>query len=69
MISERPTFCDDWGCPAHVSCGRHYGRSEHFAAMSASPVDFARPPRAAGAEACDSYTRDVTRPWLIEAHR
>lgn len=69
MNPARPTYCDDWGCPAHVSCARHYGRSEHFAAMSASPVDLAHPVRDDEAEACEHYARDVARSWLIEARR
>lgn len=31
--TARPKFCDDWQCPARVSCAKHFGRSKEYAAM------------------------------------
>ena len=62
-------LCDDWGCPAMVSCALHWGRSEAYWAMTQEPRGFQKGDRKAWQEACPEYQRDVVRPWMIEAHR
>jgi hypothetical protein len=32
-MKERPTYCEDWACPARVSCALHFGRSADYARM------------------------------------
>lgn len=61
--------CDDWACPALVSCAHHFGRSLAYWAMTVEPQRFEKGDRKAGKEACADYERDKVRPWMVEAHR
>lgn len=61
-MRDAPTYCDDWGCPAHVSCRHAWGRSpEYWAFDEAETRHFGREP---GAESCDEYERDDPREYL-----
>jgi hypothetical protein len=66
MSEGRKGFCDDWSCPAAVSCKWHFGRSHDYASM-ANPTrnDFWRGEREAGADSCRRYQFDQIKPWLV----
>lgn len=59
-------FCEDWSCPAGISCAHHFGRSEVYAGMSVEPgaTKLWKGPRTAGAESCSEYARDRVKSWL-----
>lgn len=50
---ETMWMCQDWGCPARVSCGRHFGLSRHYAAMTVFPGALVTPSREG--ESCQHY--------------
>jgi hypothetical protein len=58
-------LCDDWGCPAAVSCALHYGRSEAYAAMTLPAPPMARHGRDTGTVHCADYRCDKPRAWLL----
>lgn len=60
-------MCDDWACPAMVSCARHFGRSLAYWAMSEEPRRFEKGERRLGQDSCPDYERDKVRPWMVEA--
>jgi hypothetical protein len=73
MAREKPYYCDDWGCPAWVSCKHAFGRSKAYAAMSGgeepkryrlSSIErdgfYDRRLR----EWCEQYEFDKPKPWL-----
>lgn len=55
-------WCDDWGCPARVSCALHFGRSAAYAAMRRARTRARPRPKHAGS--CPDYRRDRRKPWL-----
>lgn len=68
-MSKSRVFCDDWGCPAKVSCAHHFGRSHAYASMKGADAEnsvhtrtFGRKP---GADDCADYRFDRPRPWLL----
>tara|TARA_R110002124_G_scaffold173690_5_gene341343 strand:- start:10940 stop:11218 length:279 start_codon:yes stop_codon:yes gene_type:complete len=67
-MTARP-YCDDWACPALVSCRHHFGRSLDYWAMRQEGGRFQKGNRKAFQEACAEYERDQIRPWMVEAHR
>lgn len=60
-MNTRP-YCDDWQCPAAVSCALHYGRSSAYAAMRAAPVE--RRDRDPKRDSCADYEFDRPKAWL-----
>jgi hypothetical protein len=58
-------LCDDWSCPAKVSCMHHFGRSKAYAAMTLPAPQLRKPPRKADAECCAHYVTDRPRAWLL----
>lgn len=66
-MSRLTGYCEDWSCPAAVSCKWAWGRSAVYAAMSEEPgrTPLWKGPREQGAESCDRYQRDRVRKWLI----
>ena len=65
----RPRYCDDWSCPAHVSCARHFGRSRAYAAMSDRIASTGHGPGThffrGIKESCAQYEFDAIKPWLM----
>lgn len=67
--TERPRWCDDWGCPARRSCANHFGRSEAYAKMAerhaptghGAGTHFWRGVR----DHCPKYELDKPRAWLM----
>ncbi len=67
--TERPAYCDDWSCPARVSCARHFGRSRAYAGMwenhgstgHGAGTWFWRGVR----DHCPRYEFDKLREWLM----
>jgi len=57
-------FCDDWDCPAAVSCGHAFGRSEAYASMRMPSPPAQKFGREEGAEACARYFTDKPRSWI-----
>lgn len=65
-------LCDDWTCPARVSCAHHFGRSRAYAAMSdrhgkvghgeGTPYDRHS---SEDRQSCDAYRLDRPRAWLM----
>jgi hypothetical protein len=67
-MTERPTYCDDWSCPAAVSCAKHFGRSRAYYRMD----DKARVGHGPGTiyfrgirDSCERYEFDAIKPWLM----
>lgn len=60
---SRP-LCQDWGCPAKVSCARHFGRSLAYAEMRLPGPPLYRGERAVDEESCADYERDKPREWM-----
>ena len=65
MSKAKPVYCDDWACPAHVSCARHFGRSNHYAAMSEVGYTLEKLARDPQKEFCPSYEFDEPQTWLL----
>lgn len=80
IASGKRWLCEDWECPAHRSCARHFGRSDAYAAMSEKhaplviPVVTDRdaddrvliePARLPEADSCEFYERDGFKLWLV----
>ncbi|WP_448207261.1 hypothetical protein [Azospirillum sp. sgz302134] len=59
------TLCDDWACPAGVSCAHHLGRSEAYAKMEIPEPEVIRREREADAESCADYRCDRPKMWLL----
>jgi hypothetical protein len=57
-------YCEDWACPAAVSCARHFGRSREYAGMRDRGYRLEKFAREPGVDSCDQYERDKPRPWL-----
>lgn len=64
MATQR-TLCDDWTCPAAVSCAHALGRSPDYASFK--PVRIRRRDRQPGKEHCAEYRLDKPKPWLLSA--
>lgn len=60
-------YCEDWACPALVSCALHIGRSRHYAEMRERSLDLFTPPRTPDADFCALYRFDKAKPWLQPA--
>ena len=64
-MKRRPEWlCNNWGCPARRSCARHFGRSDHYRAMT-EPKDVRTPTVDEGEEDCEHYQRDGFKEWLV----
>lgn len=67
MTGPKP-LCQDWSCPARVSCARHFGRSAAYATMAepgTTPL-MDRSPRQPGADTCEQYAFDTAfRPHML----
>jgi hypothetical protein len=64
----RKVWCDDWACPASVSCAHHFGRSAAYAAMR--PGSKVESIENTGKyerdlQNCASYRFDRAKPWLM----
>ena len=57
-------YCEDWACPAAVSCAEHFGRSRHYAAMLDRGYILVKPPRDPKADSCAAYRFDRPKKWL-----
>jgi len=66
---ERPKHCDDWECPARVSCARHFGRSSAYAAMRREHESTGHGPGTwyfrGIKEHCPRYEFDKPKEWLM----
>lgn len=68
---SRKTWCDDWTCPARVSCAHHFGRSAAYAGMKpaktghgfGTPYD--RFETKGDPDSCPAYRFDRPKPWLL----
>jgi hypothetical protein len=61
-------LCDNWACPAGISCALHFGRSAAYAAMREGTRLRARVvPH--GKDACAEYLFDKPREWLLPMAR
>jgi hypothetical protein len=60
-----PTYCDDWQCPAWISCARHIGRSREYAAMKVPEPKTKKFGRAADEEFCADYQFDTPKAWMM----
>lgn len=59
-----PILCDNWSCPAAISCAQHFGRSAAYAAMREGTQLRTRVvPH--GKDACAEYRFDKPKPWLM----
>lgn len=66
-------WCDDWRCPARVSCKHHYGRSAAYAGMKPgakveSVENTGQFNWSVGPDAglsCEVYRLDKPKPWLM----
>lgn len=64
-------WCDDWRCPARVSCAHHFGRSAAYAAMKPAKVESVentfRYDRTGSKDpdACAEYRFDKPKEWLV----
>lgn len=65
MSDRQKVYCEDWGCPAHASCARHFGRSREYWSMTQGGYRLEKFPRRAHWDACLSYVFDKPRPWLL----
>ena len=67
--TERPKYCDDWSCPARVSCARHFGRSVEYAEMRDARVSIGHGPGTiywrGVRDHCERYQFDKPREWLM----
>jgi hypothetical protein len=67
--TERPGYCDDWACPAHVSCARHFGRSAEYAAMKMPAPSTGHGPGTiywrGVRDHCAKYEFDQPKRWLM----
>lgn len=64
-MTERKTYCEDWACPAAVSCARHFGRSSAYAGMKRHPAfNLEKFDRGVGADCCAFYEYDKPKAWL-----
>lgn len=69
---SRKTWCDDWTCPARVSCAHHFGRSKAYGAMKGQRNKWEHGPftlydrhASEDRQACDKYRLDRPKPWLM----
>ena len=66
----RKVYCDDWRCPARVSCAHHFGRSAAYASMREGTKQehgpFTKYDRDASEDrqSCSAYRFDRQKPWL-----
>lgn len=67
---SRRTYCDDWTCPARVSCANHFGRSLAYARMNPAKVEhgdgtpFDRH-ASEDRQSCENYKLDRPKRWLM----
>lgn len=64
---RRRLLCDDWRCPASISCRHHFGRSACYASMDERAryvKDDGRFARGKGNDACIQYEFDRPKKWL-----
>lgn len=60
---SRTLYCDDWSCPAAVSCAQHFGRSIEYALQKqVETMKFRREP---GKTSCAAYAFDRPKNWLM----
>ena len=64
MKRKPRTFCDDWDCPAAISCGHAFWRSAAYAAMRMPTPPTRKFGREEGAEVCTEYFTDKPRAWI-----
>jgi hypothetical protein len=58
-------YCEDWGCPAAISCAHHFGRSREYAGgMRETGYRLAKFQREPEADSCRLYEFDRVKPWL-----
>ncbi|HEX2255625.1 MAG TPA: hypothetical protein VHG92_02800 [Afifellaceae bacterium] len=58
-------LCEDWACPARVSCARHFGRSSLYGALRERHPPLRHGPRDRGQDSCAEYRFDRPRQWLL----
>lgn len=64
MTTDPGPLCDNWACPAKVSCALHIGRSAAFAAIAERTPSTRTRTLPDGADSCAEYRTDKPRPWL-----
>lgn len=60
-------LCDNWSCPAWVSCAHAVGRSGAYAAADTTGMEIETRHVLPGKDSCRDYRRDKPRPWLTTA--
>lgn len=65
IAAGKKWLCQDWRCPAHNSCAKHWGRSREYAAMADYRGALVWPERDDDADGCEHYVRDKPRAWLM----
>lgn len=65
MSRTAPPLCDNWACPAWVSCALAVGRSPEFAAADTRGVEIETRHVLPGKDSCNEYRQDKARPWLM----
>lgn len=66
MAKHETVYCEDWGCPAWVSCKHAWGRAREYAAMDIDAnYELDKFGRAPGADACADYERDEPKEWMM----
>lgn len=70
-------YCDDWRCPARVSCAHHFGRSSAYASMRRADSERDRLESIEGTgrfnwmqgpdagNSCAAYRLDKPKKWLM----
>jgi len=68
---SKKLYCNDWTCPARVSCAHHFGRSKVYFAMSDPNPKTAHGPdtpydrhESEDRQSCASYRFDRQKEWL-----
>lgn len=64
----RKVWCDDWSCPARVSCAHHFGRSQAYAGMreGAKVESVERTGQyERDLQSCPQYKLDRPKRWLM----
>ena len=64
MSAAAKTWCDDWACPARVSCAHHFGRSAAYGGVREHHEPIRRRSRMPDADSCPDYRFDRPKPWL-----
>lgn len=64
-MSEPRVYCEDWSCPARVSCAHHFGRSADYGRMDERRrFNLKKFERNSAADCCPLYQFDRKKPWL-----